>query len=99
MVVDRNNNNDMDNLPISIPVGYFIDIYIYMQMIITKKIDPIVTINNLIYGRFPIYFELLIRLKPNDIVFDDIPFLIASPFIYHPENDHNTPIFLAIYNI
>ena len=52
MVVDRNNNNDMDNLPISKPVGYFIDIYIYMQMIITKKIDPIVTINNLIYGRF-----------------------------------------------
>ena len=37
MVVDRKDDTDMDNLPISKPVGYFIDIYIYMQMIITKK--------------------------------------------------------------
>ena len=43
--------------------------------------------NNLIHGRFSTDFQPLILLKSNDIVNDNIPFLIPTPYIHHPEND------------
>ena len=48
--------------------------------------------NNLIHGRFSTDFQPLIQLKSNDIVNENIPFLITTPYIYHPENNLNEHI-------
>ena len=34
-------------------------------------------------------------MKSNDKVNDNIPFLITTPYIHHPESDINTPIFIV----
>ena len=51
--------------------------------------------NNLIHGRFSTDFQPLIQLKSNDIVNENIPFLITTPYIYHPENNLNEHISIS----
>ena len=86
MVVDREGDNINDNSSIFRPKGEFLDIYA------NDNDTNIVSMSNLIYGRFPTDFQPIIRLKPNEKVYDNILFLITTPSIHRPENDQNTPI-------
>ena len=64
----------MDTSLTSKPPGKFVVIYV------NDNNPNIIPMNNLIHGRFPTDFQPLILLKSNDIVNDNISFLITTPY-------------------
>ena len=79
----------MDTSLISKPPG--VEVYIYAN---DNNLN-IIPMNNLIHGRFSTDFQPLIELKLNDIVHDEIPFSLITPYTHHPEYDLSEDISIS----